>query len=133
MTWFAAWESGDAASLSAGAGPLLVTVLEALLRVQEFDHFERLLGVLDHVGLTWRERRQLLASMYFRRGYLDSAADEWIAVCERLGPDADALVGLAQVATARGLREDALLFAQEARELAPERSDAAALVSTLGG
>jgi hypothetical protein len=56
--------------------------------------------------------------MYFHQGFLESAADEWIAVCGA-GPDARALVGLAQVALARGFDEDALVFAEEAVALEP--------------
>jgi hypothetical protein len=88
---------------------------------------------LDRVGVPWRRRRELLASIYLRRGFLESAADEWIAVCEEAGPDGDALVGLARVAAARGLAEDALLFAQEAGALEPGRADAAGLVAHLAG
>ena len=47
-----------------------------------------------------RERRELLAAMYLRRGFLESAADEWIAAVQEDGADARALFGLAQVAPA---------------------------------
>ena len=39
------------------------------------------------------------------------------SACELLGPDAEALTGLAQVARARGFDEDAAVFADQAREL----------------
>ena len=43
-----------------------------------------------------------------------------MAVCnEGTGPDADALVGLAQVAWGMGEREDAIVFAREAATLDP--------------
>jgi tetratricopeptide (TPR) repeat protein len=132
---FRAWEAARRGSLPPrlpdGAVPLLATVLEALLRVEEFETFELLLPALDRAGIPWRERRELLASMYLRRGFLESAADEWIEVCEASDPDAAALVGLAQVALARGMQEDALTLAEEARVLAPERADAAALVAAI--
>ena len=64
--------------------------------------------------MPWRERRQALAELYLRHGYADSAAEEWIAVCEQGGVDAQALRGLAAVAVARGLDEDAQVFAAEA-------------------
>ena len=66
-----------------------------------------------------------------RRGYLESAGDEWLAVCEETGPDARALVGLAQVALGRGLKDDALVFAEEARELEPGNPIATQLVTAL--
>ena len=68
--------------------------------------------------LPWRERRQALAELYLRHGYADSAAEEWIAVCEQGGIDAPALRGLAAWPSPRGLDEDAQVFAAEAEALA---------------
>jgi tetratricopeptide (TPR) repeat protein len=96
----------------------LATMLEALLRIERFEAFEALLPALDATGLQPRARHQLLAETYFRRGYLESAADEWIAAVERHGPDPEALAGLSRVADARGLSDDAQVFAEQARELA---------------
>jgi hypothetical protein len=56
--------------------------------------------------------------MYLRRGYLESAGDEWVAAIQENGPDVAALMGLSQVAAGRGLDEDAELLADEARALA---------------
>jgi hypothetical protein len=86
--------------------------------VQEFEAFEALLPALAATGLPGRRRHDLLAEIYLRRGFLDSAADEWIAVVEEDGPDPDSLSGLARVAAARGLTDDAEMFEQSARELA---------------
>jgi tetratricopeptide (TPR) repeat protein len=118
-------------SLPVEAGALLAVTLEALLRVQEIDAFASLLPLVDRVGIAWRERRELLGVIYLRRGYLESAGDEWLAVCEETGPDARALVGLAQVALGRGLKDDALVFAEEARELEPGNPIATQLVTAL--
>jgi hypothetical protein len=74
--------------------------------------------VFRHVQLPERERRELLATMYLRRGVLESAADEWIAVATTQ-PDAGAMLGLAQVALARGFDADAIGFAAEAVRLEP--------------
>ncbi len=113
------------------AGPALV-MLEALARVEAFEAFELLASRYETVSVPWRERRERLATVYLRRGFLASAADEWIAVCENDGADAAALIGLAQVAWARGLDEDAIVFAQEARELEPGHAGAARLLANLG-
>ena len=43
---------------------------------------------------------------------------EWAAACEEEGPDAEALAGLARVAAAQGLTEDAEIFEKGAEELA---------------
>jgi hypothetical protein len=93
-------------------------MLDALARLQAFDAFADLVAVLDGVAMGWRERRQVLAELYLRHGYADSAADEWLAACEQGGVDVPALRGLAAVAVAKGLDEDAKVFAAEAEALA---------------
>ncbi len=115
------------------SGALVASMLEALLRVEEVDAFVSLLPVFDAVSLPARDRSELLAGMYLRRGFVDSAADEWIAVCEHQGPDAAALAGLAQVALARGLEEDARTFAEEALALDPEHPHAQAAARVAAG
>ena len=131
--WLAA-ARGDAlpAVLPGHSAQMLATALEALLRVREVDAFGMLAPLVERVGLTPRDRRELLANMYMRRGYLESAADEWIAVVQESGPDAPALTGLALVAAARELPEDAILFAEEARSLDPAYAPARQLVASLG-
>jgi hypothetical protein len=99
------------------AAPLVAMMLEALAHLQDFDGFERLAGVAEGLDLPWRERRELMAGIYLRRGFLESAADEWIAVVEQDGPDVRALSGLSQVAALRGFDEDADLLRREAAEL----------------
>ena len=47
------------------------------------------------------------------------------------GPDARALTGLGLVAAARDLREDALVFAREAKVLDPSHEPASLLVQNL--
>jgi len=118
---FAAWASGGAEPfrrLDEESVAALETMLEALLRVEEFEAFERLLPALEAGGVDPRRRHELLAGVYLRRGFLESAADEWIASCRELGPDPAALDGLAKVAGLRGMEEEAKMFAEEARQLA---------------
>jgi thioredoxin-like negative regulator of GroEL len=116
---FSAWAaSAPYPSLDPALAEGLATMLEALLRVQEFEAFEALLPALAATGLPGRRRHDLLAEIYLRRGFLDSAADEWIAAVEEDGPDPASLGGLARVAAARGLTEDAEMFEQSAKELA---------------
>jgi glycosyltransferase involved in cell wall biosynthesis len=131
---FEAWQAlaaGESApSLPLDAIPLLGTILEAFLRVQEFDQFERLLPLLHDSPLPVREQRELLASLYLRRGFLASAAEEWMAVCNERA-DARAMVGLAQVAAAHGLPEDAATFASEALTLDPRNPIASQLLTAI--
>ncbi len=119
LSLFRAWSGGDPyPDLGPDLVAPLATMLEALLRIEQFEAFEALLPALAAAGLEPRARQQLMAETYLRRGFLESAADEWIAAVERFGPDPEALAGLAHVAAARGLAEDAQVFAEEARELA---------------
>ena len=67
---------------------VLELMLDVLARLEDFEAFERLAAVLDRIAIPERDRRERLAQVYLRRGYLESAADEWIGVCDRLGADA---------------------------------------------
>ncbi len=116
---FASWSASTPfPSLDPAVVDSLATMLEALLRVEEFEAFEALVPALAATGLPPRRRHSILAEIYLRRGFLESAADEWAASCEEEGPDAEALGGLARVAAARGLTEDAEIFQKGAEELA---------------
>jgi len=117
--------------LAADSADSILLMLEALARVEAFDAFEALVPCLELVDLPWRERRERLASLYLRRGFLESAADEWIDVCQTEGPDARALLGLAQIAWARGHDDDAVAFAEEVRALDPHNRGAGALLQHL--
>jgi glycosyltransferase involved in cell wall biosynthesis/Tfp pilus assembly protein PilF len=101
------------AQLPAQSAAMLATVLEALLRVQDFETFAVVQALTWRLELPKREQRELLAGVYMRRGFLASAAEQWMAVCET-DPDVRALVGLAHVAGARGMPEEAASFAREA-------------------
>ncbi len=105
--------------LPGAAAPLLLTVLEALLRVEEVERFVELLPALERLdGVDARTRRGALAGLYERRGLLESAADEWIASVQETGAHPAALLGLARIAAAQGATEDAEALAAEARALA---------------
>ena len=118
-------------SLPLAAAPLVGTILEALLRVEEYDAFEKLHPLIGACPLPPRERRELLALIYLRRGFLESAADEWVAAVQEQGADARALIGLAQVAYARELPDDAITFAAEAQAIEPDHAGAARLLAAL--
>jgi tetratricopeptide (TPR) repeat protein len=122
----------SALSLPDEALPLLEVMLEALLRVHDFESFEVLLGALAHTPLEPRERRELLAEMYLRRGFAASAAQEWMAVCEQ-EPDVRALVGLARVAVAQSMPREAGEFAAAALAHDPDNALAAHLLSQARG
>jgi hypothetical protein len=127
-SWLERASGGSATpTVQLGAVPLLATMLEALLRVQDFTTFETLHPLLVESELPERERRELLASIYLRRGFLKSAAREWMAVCEQ-APDLRALIGLAQVSQAHGLPVAAATFAEQALALDPSSRAAHALL-----
>lgn len=104
---------------AAAAGPGLV-MLEALLRLEAFERFGELLPIVEATALPWRERHERLASMYLRRGFLESAADEWVTVVQEAGADVPALLGLAQVAALRNMPDDAAVFVEEVKRLEPD-------------
>jgi tetratricopeptide (TPR) repeat protein len=122
--------AGDVALPFDAVAPLAVA-LEALLRVQEVDAFAALVPLLDRTPIAPREQRELRARMYLRRGFLDSAAEEWLAVCGDDPRDVRGLVGLAQVAAAKGMPGDALEFAREAHTLQPDDANATRLLERL--
>jgi tetratricopeptide (TPR) repeat protein len=124
------WQS--VTSLPEQAVAPLEVMLEALLRVHDFKGFEVLLGALELAPLQQRERRELLARMYLRRGFPASAAQEWMAVCEQ-EPDVRALLGLARVAAARGMAREMSDFAAAALSREPDNEDAASLLSQAHG
>ena len=72
-----------------------------------------------------------MSNLYLRRGFLESAGDEWVAAVQEDGPDARSLFGLAQVAAGRGLLEDAQMFAEETRTLDPSHPGAGNLLDAL--
>ncbi|HEY3829870.1 MAG TPA: glycosyltransferase [Solirubrobacteraceae bacterium] len=130
---FGAWHeltsSGSTAvQLPATAVALLERILRALLRVQDFGLFESLLPLLERTPLSQRDRRELLAQAYLDRGFLASAAEEWLAVC-REQPDVPALLGLARVAERQGLGTEAIDFAQALLALDPENCPALQLLA----
>ncbi|MBB4661018.1 tetratricopeptide repeat-containing glycosyltransferase family 2 protein [Conexibacter arvalis] len=133
QSWLALADGGEppVAQLPAAALPLLAVTLEALLRVEEVDAFGQLVALVERTPLPPRERRELLADMYLRRGFLASAAEEWMAVCSEDPRDVRALVGIAQAAAAQGMTEEALDFAREAHALDPEDARAARLLQRL--
>jgi hypothetical protein len=105
-------------------------VLESLLRVECFKAFERLVGLLRASALPEREQRELLATIYLRRGFLASAAQEWMTVCNGVA-DVRALIGLARIARAQGLAEDVAVFAAKALELDPDHPEARRLAGAV--
>ena len=118
-------------SLPAASAASGLTMLEALLRLEAFERFGELLPIVESVALPWRERHERLATMYLRRGFLESAADEWVAVVQEAGADVPALLGLAQVAAMRGMNDDAATFVEEVRRIEPTNPVAAKILELI--
>jgi tetratricopeptide (TPR) repeat protein len=134
LSVFRSWLAGRAGDPPAGPVPveawtLLEPMLESLLRVQDFENFETLLPVLATSDLPVREQRELLGRIYLRRGFLRSAAREWIAVVSE-APDVRALVGLAKVSLANGQPRPAETFAARALALDPNCAAAVAILDS---
>jgi tetratricopeptide (TPR) repeat protein len=128
--WLALAGGEGAPALSLHSLPMLSTVLQALLRVREFERFETVVALVDALPLAARDRHELLAEIYFERGFHQSAAEEWLAICQER-PDPHALFGLARVAAIEGMREDAAVFSAEALALDPAHAGARALQQRL--
>ena len=125
--WLELKAGREPAPLAADSLSLIALMLEALLRVHDFTNFESLLGLLTRLPVGERQRRELLAQMYLRRGFLRSAGREWLTVCEQ-EPDAAALIGLANVALADGRVDTAATFAAHALQLEPGNDSARRLL-----
>jgi tetratricopeptide (TPR) repeat protein len=118
----------EATPVPVAGAPLLGVILETLLRGADGERFVALLPALTRSQLARREQRELLAQMYLKHGLIDRAAEEWIAVASD-APDVRSMVGLAQVALAQDMPEDAANFATAALELDPASAQAKALLS----
>ncbi|WP_249009148.1 glycosyltransferase family 2 protein [Conexibacter sp. DBS9H8] len=105
-----------------GNPPALELLLEALLIARDFPAFAEALERFSETDLEERERRERLAQMYLRHGYLRSAAREWMTVVDSQ-PDAAALRGLAEVARRNGQDDTARVFAAEALKFRPPAND----------
>ncbi|HLJ03327.1 MAG TPA: glycosyltransferase [Solirubrobacteraceae bacterium] len=116
--------------LAIGGTPLLGVILERLLALHEFETFELLLPALIGSELPRREQQELLGGLYLRYGFLQSAAREWLTVCES-APDSRAFVGLARVALAHGSEADAATFAAQALTLDGSSAPARELLEAL--
>jgi len=116
--------------LPLSCAPALAVILLTLLRGGDTDRFEALLPALTASRLPPREQRELLGEMYLERGLLQRAAAEWMAACSPT-PDARGLFGLARVAVAGGMPEDAGTFVTGALELDPAHAGAAQLRDAL--
>jgi tetratricopeptide (TPR) repeat protein len=136
LTLFRAWHerlvrADLQTSIPNAALPLLDVILDALLRVQDFKNFEFVVGLLADVeGQSERQRRERLALIYLKRGFIKSAAREWLTVYKQK-PDLPALLGLAEVAQRAGQPQNAVTFAQQALRLDPGNARAHAILKNL--
>ena len=72
-------------SLPVAATPLLGVILETLLeRATTSTRSSSWSSCSSRSALAQREQHELLGSMYLKHGFLQSAAREWMAVCESL-------------------------------------------------
>jgi tetratricopeptide (TPR) repeat protein len=130
-TWAATAQGAtDTTPVPVAGAPLLAVILETLLRGADGERFVALLPVLERSRLPRREQRELLAQMYLKAGLVDRAAQEWLTAASE-APDVRSMVGLAQVALAQGMAQDAANFATAALELDPASAQAKALLSAL--
>ena len=129
--WIDCAEGGSSrAGLATASIPLIAALLELTIRAGEGTQAQRLAALIERSRLAPREQAELVAEIHRRTGNLAGAARLWLAVCAR-EPDARARLGLARVAAAQGLTEDAAVFCASALELDPGCADARALLAQL--
>jgi glycosyltransferase involved in cell wall biosynthesis/Flp pilus assembly protein TadD len=105
-------------------------VMEALLRLEEWEKYDSLTPLVIAAAGEERQWRRLLSGLYERVDLNDLAMEQWLAIC-KIDPDADAFYGLARSAVIAGHLEDGQVFLTSALELDPVHLKAQALLSQL--
>jgi tetratricopeptide (TPR) repeat protein len=109
----------------------LLRNLQALIRLEATDAFERLHPLAQQVMPDERQRRMAFAELYLRACFADMAGEELMACAERFGPEAAILTGLGKDATMKGMWEDAEIFLSESLAMDPSQPDARRLLSAV--
>ena len=105
-------------------------VLGKLLELQEFEAFEKALTMLE--GVEDAAKPLKLGKLYYRYGYLESAAEELLRAVQEGVSDSEAFAILGEACREKGLLEDAEVFYSQAMALDPEQvSHYTALTSIL--
>ncbi len=105
-------------------------VLGKLLELQEFEAFEKGLALLE--GVEDAAKPLKLGKLYYRYGYLESAAEELLRAVREGVSDSEAFAILGEACREKGLLEDAEVFYSQAMALDPEQvSHYTALTSIL--
>jgi tetratricopeptide (TPR) repeat protein len=129
---FSAWadlQSGlSPDSLSAEVGLELLALLPAALQLKEVDAAEALIVLTSMSNLPAGQKNQLSAEAFLHCGYLDSAAEAWLSSIDQLGPDAESLFGLAQIALAQGRVDEARALSQDVLSLDQQHASAKLLL-----
>ncbi len=93
--------------------------LGKMLGLQEFESFEKVLPILD--DLEDPAKLLKLGKLYYRQGYLDSAAEELLRAVQEGVFDSEAFAILGEACRERDLLEDAEVFFSQAMALDPEQ------------
>ncbi|MCW2926683.1 MAG: glycosyltransferase [Thermoleophilia bacterium] len=105
--------------------------LEALVKLEATDAFERAFPLAVQLVPDERARRLRFADLYLRMRFADMAGEELIMCAERFGPDAAILFGLGKVATIKELWDDAEIFFAESLQLDPTQREARRLLAAV--
>lgn len=95
-------------------------LLKKLLELEEYDFFERAIGLLGEVGLSSGEKSLYLGKVYYDVGYTDMAVEELIRAYEGGYADGEAFFILGKAAFEGGFFEEAKMFLLEAQNLGVE-------------
>lgn len=96
-------------------------ILSRLLQLEEFERFEKALGLLAFLPRPEAEKRLTLGKLYFGLGFKASAFEEMSAALEEGVYDHDSLVMLAGMCAERGLWEDAEVLYWRCLGMEPRR------------
>jgi glycosyltransferase involved in cell wall biosynthesis/predicted Zn-dependent protease len=126
-----ALSGGPVELLARGTVPFLLQQLDALVRLEEFEAFERALPLLDAAIENPAVAAVVLGELYLARGFYRLAGDHALKALDSGANDARTLALLGKSAVAEGLFADALPILEACLELDPNQTAVAQLLEQI--
>jgi tetratricopeptide (TPR) repeat protein len=123
-SWIQVLKGGEFKTWNNQHAVLAAPLLESVLKLQQFDAAQGLIRLYYNAAISIAERTLIMAPIYARQGFLNSAAECWLEWIDQDGPQADSLVGLAYISRAEERYEEALALAQDAVTMDPGHEEA---------
>jgi tetratricopeptide (TPR) repeat protein len=128
LAWLASREGKASHGLTVGEARFGFHVMEALLRLEEWESYDTLTPLVIAAAGEEPHWRRLLAELYERVGLDQLALEQWFRVCE-IDPDSDSFYGLARGTVMTGMFSDARVFLLEALSRDPDHLKSKALLA----